>query len=159
MIKKLIVEFPVKHSKVFCDQWTDFTLFYETFCDNSSNNLRLLSSAQYTCWCILYWRKRKIFSRYFLFLTSLVKCVFLFSLCIVACANIPFISWDGFLYYTIRMSDIYSCIFHNIFMTEGRAFLTRESWIKEKSEAKTMAVLRIQFKFPGSHTLLPTVWR
>lgn len=126
VITKLIVEFPVKHSKVFCDQWTDFTLFYETFCDNSSNNLRLLSSAQYTCWCILYWRKRKIFSRYFLFLTSLVKCVFLFSLCIVACANIPFIWWDRFLYYTIRMSDIYSCIFHNIFMTEGRAFLTRK---------------------------------
>jgi len=28
-------------------------------------------------------------------------------------------------------------------MTEGRAFLTREGCIKEKSEAKLMAILRV----------------
>lgn len=51
---------------------------------------------------------------------------FPFSLCIVAHAHFPFIWWGSFLYCTIRMSDVYSCVFHNVFMIEERAFLTRE---------------------------------
>lgn len=78
-----------------------------------------------------------VIKRRFLAGISYVFCqvYFLFSLCTIACAHIPFIWWDSFPYCTVRVSEVYPRVLHNVFTTEGRAFLTRGDWIKDKSEA------------------------
>lgn len=78
---------------------------------------------------------------------------FPFALCIVACRRIAFVWWGSHLHCSVRMSDVYSCVFHNVFLTEGIAFLTREGWIKEnlvQISCFTLYYLRFKDRLPAT---------